>query len=253
MLLLGALFALFVAGFLALLPGRRGAHSRRECPGLPKAAWIALVAGTFIIGAAMWLAVRRPARPTVSPAPPGRDPDDLPPQRRNAAIPRSAAPAHVRRPGIARPCPGRTTWARCAAGRALPAAASVTARAGLMRPQGTLAGRRVTQTARVRPGHVGGQEAAAALLRHPAGRSRPRSASSPARPKGPDDDPEFLSSLNRAIHGAEPAATTRGCPEERCRRPRPMSGRSAGDPPASLGTAEVARGHHCGRRQPRPA
>ena len=69
MLLLGALFALFMAGFwlyclvdVALTPGD-------ECPGLPKAAWIALVGGTFIIGAVMWLAVRRPARPTVSPGP----------------------------------------------------------------------------------------------------------------------------------------------------------------------------------------
>jgi hypothetical protein len=62
MLLLGALFALFLAGIwlyclvdVALTPGDK-------CPGLPKAAWIALVGGTFIIGAAMWLAVRRPAR-----------------------------------------------------------------------------------------------------------------------------------------------------------------------------------------------
>ncbi len=62
---LGALLALFMAGFwlyclvdVAITPGD-------ECPGLPRAAWIALVGGTFIIGAAMWLAVRRPARPTV--------------------------------------------------------------------------------------------------------------------------------------------------------------------------------------------
>ncbi len=47
-------------------------------------------------------------------------------------------------------------------------------------------------------------EADAALRRHPAGRSRPRRPSSRSRPQGPDDDPEFLRSLNRAIHGAQP-------------------------------------------------
>ncbi len=37
-----------------------------------------------------------------------------------------------------------------------------------------------------------------ALARHPAGRAR---LAGPARPKGPDDDPEFLRALDRAIHG----------------------------------------------------
>ena len=62
MLLLGALFALFAGGFwlyclvdVALTPSD-------ECPRLPKAAWVAVVAGTFVIGAAVWLAVRRPAQ-----------------------------------------------------------------------------------------------------------------------------------------------------------------------------------------------
>ena len=76
MLLLGALFVLMVAGFwlyclvdVALTPGS-------ECRGLPKAAWIAIVAGTFAVGAAVWLGFRDPARPTRpvrSPAGPGRE------------------------------------------------------------------------------------------------------------------------------------------------------------------------------------
>ncbi len=84
MLLLGALFALFVVGFwlyclidVALTPSD-------ECPRLPKAAWVAVVAGTFVIGAVAWLAVRRPAQPTVAapaprsaaPAPPSAGPDE---------------------------------------------------------------------------------------------------------------------------------------------------------------------------------
>jgi len=67
---------------------------------------------------------------------------------------------------------------------------------------------RVVGRARSGTGRPGAE--AAALLRHPAGRSRPRSASGRSRPKGPDDDPEFLSSLDRAIHGAERAETGDG-------------------------------------------
>jgi hypothetical protein len=37
-----------------------------------------------------------------------------------------------------------------------------------------------------------------AVTRHPAGRAR---VTGPAAPKGPDDDPEFLRALHRAIHG----------------------------------------------------
>ena len=165
MLLLGALFALFISGFwlyclidVALTP-------RSECRGLPKAAWIVVVAGTFVIGAAAWLAVRHPARAMLAPVPPaglkarrteaGSDADEppFPPEGRDGRVPRSG-----------RPDP--RVW--------------------------------------VSPDYYGSLEAEAALLRHPAGRSRPRSASSrSSRPKGPDDDPEFLRSLDRAIHGIE--------------------------------------------------
>jgi hypothetical protein len=39
---------------------------------------------------------------------------------------------------------------------------------------------------------------AAVLTRHPAGRAR---VAATARPNGPDDDPEFLRALDRAIRG----------------------------------------------------
>jgi hypothetical protein len=140
MLLLGALFALFVSGFwlyclvdVALTPGS-------ECRGLPKAAWAVIVAGTFVIGAVAWLAVRRPTRMTPAVAPPGGDPG----------------------------APGR---------------AGPHGREGL--------------------NVAGSLEAEAALLRHPAGKSRPRGPSSRPRPRGPDDDPGFLRFLDQAIHGVE--------------------------------------------------
>ncbi len=39
-----------------------------------------------------------------------------------------------------------------------------------------------------------------AVARHPAGRARV-TETTPSVPKGPDDDPEFLRALDRAIHG----------------------------------------------------
>jgi hypothetical protein len=167
MLLLGALFALFLSGFWLYCLVDVALTPRSECRGLPKAAWIVVVAGTFVIGAAAWLAVRHPAGVTVTAAPPagfktrgndaGGDPDDLPPpflpEGRDRHLPRKS-----------RPDP--RVW--------------------------------------VAPDYYGSLEAEAALMRHPAGRSRPRRASSrPTRPRGPDDDPEFLRSLDRAIRGLE--------------------------------------------------
>jgi hypothetical protein len=93
MLLLGALLILMVAGFwlyclvdVALAPGS-------ECRGLPKAAWIAIVAGTFAVGAAVWLGFRDPARPTRPIRSPGgtgrevRSPAGLSPGPRRSAGP----------------------------------------------------------------------------------------------------------------------------------------------------------------------
>jgi len=68
MLLPGALFVLFIAGFwlyclidVALTPSN-------ECPRLPKAAWLVIVAVTFVIGAVLWLAVRPPGESQPRPA-----------------------------------------------------------------------------------------------------------------------------------------------------------------------------------------
>src|SRR5512135_1873507 len=206
MLLLGALFALLMAGFwlccladVALTPGD-------ECPGLPKAAWIVLVAGTFVAGAAVWLAFRRPARPTVSPVRVGRDAGDGPPsapEDRDLSVHRAVRPD----PGHARNGPGMARNDPDAAGNG---------------PGDTLSGpggaRNGTDTAAAAPGRAEGSrrggwdgpgmcsslEAEAALLRPPAGRSRPRGVPGQSPPMGPDDDPDFLRSLSRAIHGADP-------------------------------------------------
>lgn len=65
MLLASALFALFLGGFwlycltdAILTPGS-------ECRGMPKPAWIALIAVTFVGGAVAWLIVRQPVRTPV--------------------------------------------------------------------------------------------------------------------------------------------------------------------------------------------
>jgi hypothetical protein len=64
MLLPGALFALFAGGFWLYCLTDVALTPSDECPRLPKAAWLAVVAGTFVIGAAVWLTVRRPAQLT---------------------------------------------------------------------------------------------------------------------------------------------------------------------------------------------
>jgi hypothetical protein len=58
-----------------------------------------------------------------------------------------------------------------------------------------------------------------AVARHPAGRGRP-AGTSQARPKGPDDDSEFLRALGRAIRGNPQAGTDLG-PRDLPAAPRP--------------------------------
>jgi hypothetical protein len=135
MLLLGALFALFVSGFwvyglvdVALTPSN-------EFRRLPKSAWIAFVVVTFVIGAVIWLAVRRPAQPTAVPRPPG---------------PSGADNLGGGHPGNEQPRPADQAGAHTAS-----------------RPE---------------PGR---------------GRVSP--------PRGPDDDPDFLRSLDQATQGDGPA------------------------------------------------
>jgi peptidoglycan/LPS O-acetylase OafA/YrhL len=124
MLLSGALFALFMMGFWLYCLTDAILTPASECRGLPKPAWVAVIALTFIGGAIAWLIVREPVRYPYTPTA-RRDPDD-------------------------RFRPGRWT------------------------------------------------DADNALARHPAGRAR---VADTARPRGPDDDPEFLRALDRAIHG----------------------------------------------------
>jgi hypothetical protein len=167
MLLVGALFALLVAGFwlyclvdVALTPSD-------EFHRLPKAAWIAIVAGTFIIGAVVWLAVRRPAQPTVaslSPAP--SDPPDRPQD--------PAQPQEQRDMGQPENEPGRESGP---AGEPDPGRAS---------------GPAEMFTKQEPVSHASSHSPIS-----------PTGAAGPISPVGPDDDPKFLRSLDRAIHGAE--------------------------------------------------
>jgi hypothetical protein len=135
MLLLGALFALFVSGFWVYCLVDVALTPSSEFRRLPKSAWIVFVVVTFVIGAAIWLAVRRPAQPTAAPGPPGPsgtgNPDGGHPGNERPR-PTDEAGAHT----AARPWPG---------------------------PEGALP------------------------------------------PRGPDDDPEFLRSLDQAIHRDGPA------------------------------------------------
>ncbi len=62
MLLSGALFALFMSGFWLYCLTDAILTPASECQGLPKPAWIAIIAVTFIGGAIAWLIVRPPAR-----------------------------------------------------------------------------------------------------------------------------------------------------------------------------------------------
>ncbi len=76
MLLSGALFALFMTGIWLYCLTDAILTPARECRGLRKQGWVALIAVTFIGGAFAWLIVRRPARDTAGAGPtPGWDPD----------------------------------------------------------------------------------------------------------------------------------------------------------------------------------
>ena len=71
MLLSGALCALFMTGCWLYCLTDAILTPAADCRGLPKRAWIAVIAVTFIAGALAWLIARRP--PGDSPAWTGRD------------------------------------------------------------------------------------------------------------------------------------------------------------------------------------
>ena len=133
MLLLGALVALFISGFWVYCLVDVALTPSSEFRRLPKTAWIAFVVATFVIGAVIWLAVRRPAQPTTAPRPPepgGTDDPDGDGGHRGNERPRPDA-----EPGARNATPPEP------------------------------------------------------------GRGRP--------PRGPDDDPDFLRTLDRVIHRAD--------------------------------------------------
>jgi peptidoglycan/LPS O-acetylase OafA/YrhL len=127
MLLSGALLALFMMGFWLYCLTDAILTPAAECRGMPKPAWIVVIALTFIGGAVAWLIIREPLR------------------RPAASLARAPRPDG---PGV--PHFRSRRW-------------------------------------------TGADDA---LARHPAGRARPAAA-----PRGPDDDPEFLRALDRAIRG----------------------------------------------------
>jgi hypothetical protein len=129
MLLSGALFALFMMGFWLYCLTDAILTPASEFRGMPKPAWIAVIALTFIGGAVAWLIVREPLSSPASPL---------------------ASAPHRDDPGGRYFRRGRWTGADDA------------------------------------------------VARHPAGRAR---ASASMVPAGPDDDPEFLRALDRAIRG----------------------------------------------------
>ena len=80
MLLSGALFALFMMGFWLYCLTDAILTPAPECRGLPKPAWVVVIAVTFIGGAIAWLIVRPPVRsPAAGPLPPAPswDPDSF--------------------------------------------------------------------------------------------------------------------------------------------------------------------------------
>jgi hypothetical protein len=62
MLLASALPALFLGGFWLYCLTDAILTPASECRGMPKPAWIAVIAATFIGGAVAWLIVRQPVR-----------------------------------------------------------------------------------------------------------------------------------------------------------------------------------------------
>lgn len=62
MLLASALFALFLGGLWLYCLTDATLTPASECRGMPKPAWIAVIAATFIGGAVAWLIVRQPVR-----------------------------------------------------------------------------------------------------------------------------------------------------------------------------------------------
>src|SRR5277367_435509 len=85
MLLSVALLALFVTGFWLYCLTDAILTPAPDCRGLAKPAWLAVISGTFIVGALAWLVARPPAREASRPftSVPPWDPDLLEDEVRN--------------------------------------------------------------------------------------------------------------------------------------------------------------------------
>jgi len=168
MLLSGVLFVLFLAGCWLYCLTDAALTPAAEYRGLPKAAWIGIIAATFIVGAIAWLVARRAART------------------------QSWATGYVGRATIVDPADTDPAWypywvsADLADADTDPnwyphwVAADLADSAGADLPDADAAD--------------------AAVARHPAGRFKKARGGRPI-PKGPDDDPEFLRQLDSRIRG----------------------------------------------------
>src|SRR4029078_10836174 len=106
MLLSGALLALFMMGFWLYCLTDAILTPASEFRGMPKPAWIAVIARPFIGGAVAWLIVREPLRSPAAPLESAPRPDD--PGNRYFRRGRWTDPDHAGEPQPAGPALGYT-------------------------------------------------------------------------------------------------------------------------------------------------
>ena len=234
MLVLGVLFILFGTGFWLYCLIDAALTPAADCRGLPRPAWVAAIAGTYLLGAAAWFAVRHTAR--------GRAPRLRAPRGRASRYRAGGTPGFLRRggqrpaghpgggnvPGFGGPGPairspytsGPRLTGPGVSGRGVTGPGmfgpGVTGPGGSGRPRGSS-----TSGPGFR-GHgqwgTGRRNAGGSWLRRLVRKSPSRNAAKPvwragpAGPIGPDDDPEFLRSLDRVIRGTRQPGDDPGQP-----------------------------------------
>jgi len=166
MLLSGVLFVLFLAGCWLYCLTDAALTPATEYRRLPKAAWIGIIAATFIVGAIAWLVARRSART------------------------QSWATGYVGRATLVDPADTDPTWYPYWVAADLADSAGAADAPDADAPDADAADADAADI----------DAAAAAVARHPAGRSRKARAGRHI-PLGPDDDPEFLRHLDSRIRG----------------------------------------------------